>query len=63
MTDHDRAPDESSRSSVKLSRNSKGETQIEVKAYVGDTAEQVEEAKDLAVRVYNELAAKYGSST
>lgn len=44
------------RSSVKLVRNAKGETQIEVKVRVGDTVDEVTEAKAIAEQIYNDLA-------
>jgi hypothetical protein len=46
---------EEQRSSVKLVRNAKGDTQIEVKVYAGDTEQDVDRARDLAVRTYREL--------
>jgi len=48
-----------SRSSVKLVRNAKGDTQVEVKVYVGDSQEQVDQARDLAVRAYQELVRNF----
>ncbi len=47
------------RSSVKLSRNAKGETQIEVKVYSGDTSDDVDTAKAKAVEVYDSLRTEY----
>lgn len=53
---------ESSKSSIKLSRNAKGEMQVEVKIYTRGEDEPVEEwegrldeAKATAVRLYQEL--------
>jgi hypothetical protein len=46
-------------SSVKLSTNSKGEVQIEVKVYVPDTEIEVSKAQDLAIVTFNALRTKY----
>lgn len=48
-----------SRSSVKLTRNAKGDTQIEVKVYVGDSDDDLEHARQKAVDVYNQLRTEY----
>lgn len=46
-------PDErEQRSSVKLSLNAKRETQVEVKVYAGETQEEVDQLRALAVRTY-----------
>lgn len=52
-----------SRSSVKLTRNAKGDTQIDVKVYVGDSEHDIDDAKAKAIEVYNSLAAEYGSGS
>lgn len=54
-------PEAGARSSVKLTRNAKGDTQIEVKVRVGDTEDEVEESRKLAVQVYNSLVGEYRS--
>ena len=46
-------------SSVKLTTNSKGDVQIEVKVYTPDTAEDVVAAQTLAEATFNALRAKY----
>lgn len=46
-------------SSVKLTTNSKGDIQIEVKVYVPDTAEDVVAAQTLAEATFNSLRGKY----
>lgn len=52
-----------SRSSVKLTRNAKGDCQIEVKVYEGFDSAQFEFAKARAVEAYRELErAFYGSA-
>ncbi len=43
------------RSSVKLARNAKGDTQIEVKVRVGDTVTEVDAAKQIALATYQQL--------
>lgn len=48
-------------SSVKLVRNARGETQIEVKAYSDDEPMSLDYAAAEAQRVYDLLVAKYGS--
>ncbi len=48
-------------SSVKLVRNAKGDTQIEVKVRVGDTAADVAEAERIARQVYDNLHGAYGA--
>lgn len=51
-----------SRSSFKLARNAKGETQIEVKTYaLGDTEADETSARDAAVEHYNHLRELYPS--
>ena len=47
-------------SSVKLVRNAKGDTQIEVKVYAGDAADDVAEAERIARQVYDRLQQQYG---
>ena len=46
-------------SSVKLTTNSKGDVQIEVKVYAPDTAEDVIAAQTLAEATFNALRTKY----
>jgi hypothetical protein len=55
----------SEHSSVTLSRNAKGETQIEVVVRTGDTGgvETVGEAEELAVEVYERLRARFPMSS
>lgn len=53
---------ESSRSSFKLVRNAKMETQIEVKTYaLGDTPEDETAAREAAIQHYNHLRSLYPS--
>lgn len=47
-------------SSVKLIRNARGETQIEVRVAVSDSPAEVNSARDLAVSIFDGLATKYG---
>lgn len=55
---------EGGRSSVKVTRNAKGDAQWEVKVRVGDTEEQVVEAYKLAVKAHHALEAELvGGST
>ena len=42
------------RSKVKLSRNAKGDTQIELSIVAGETAEEARRIRDLAVQLYQE---------
>lgn len=49
-------------SSVKLVRNAKGDTQIEVKIRVGDTDADVAKAEELARAVYDRLNGHYGAT-
>jgi hypothetical protein len=51
------------RSSIRLTRNAKGDTQIDVKVRVGDTEADVAHARDLALRVYRELWAEFYGRT
>ncbi len=44
-----------SRSSVKISRNAKGEAQFEVKVYDGSTEEELDEVRRIAVVQYEAL--------
>jgi len=50
------------RSSVKISLNAKGEIQAEVKVRVGDTSEEVGEARRLAEINFDLLRSKYPRS-
>jgi hypothetical protein len=52
-------PEAGARSSVKLTRNAKGDTQIEVKVRVGDTEDEVETARRLAVETYENLRGSF----
>lgn len=49
-------------SSVKLIRNAKGDTQIEVKVRVDEEPGAVDAASAEAQRIYDALAAKYGGT-
>ena len=49
---------EGGRSSVKVTRNAKGDPQWEIKVRVGDTEEQVVEAYKLAVKAHHALEAE-----
>jgi tRNA threonylcarbamoyladenosine modification (KEOPS) complex Pcc1 subunit len=51
---------ESARSSVKLTRNAKGETQVEVKCYAAD-GEDVFTAEKEAISAYERLCARYSN--
>lgn len=42
------------KASVKVSMNAKGDAQVEVKSYVGTTDEELDKAREQAVRVYND---------
>lgn len=53
------APEESGRPSVRLTRNAKGEVQIDVKAYGGDDAIGLAEAGMAAEAEFNRLAGLY----
>ncbi|MDQ5820573.1 MAG: hypothetical protein M3540_03945 [Actinomycetota bacterium] len=44
------------RSSVKIGMNAKGEAQVEVKVYVDEDPQKLEEARQLAIRAYNDTA-------
>lgn len=58
--EHDNGQQADIRSSVKLVRNAKGETQIEVKVRaLNDTASEVIAAKELASTVYDDLRGRY----
>jgi hypothetical protein len=46
-------------SSVKLSTNSKGDVQVEVKVYVPDTLAEVADAQHTAESIFNSIRAKY----
>lgn len=51
------------RSSVKLTRNAKGDTQIEVKVRLGDDPMELDQTSTAAQAIYDELSAKYGVSS
>lgn len=55
MTERPEQPFES-RSSVAVTMNAKGEAQVAVKVYSGQDADELEQARSLAVKVYNETA-------
>lgn len=59
MTDSDNL-EGVTRSSVKLIRNAKGETQWELRVCVGDTEEQLNEARRIAVEQHAQLLAELG---
>ena len=59
-TEHDTPPTSEAASSVKLTRNAKGETQIEVKAYATDDMLTLRVVAANAQTIYDELAGKYG---
>jgi hypothetical protein len=42
------------KSSVKISMTAKGDATVEAKVYVGTTEDEIEDAKRLAIQVYNE---------
>jgi hypothetical protein len=46
---------------VKISRNSKGDAQFEVKAYVGEGEVELEAARLLALQQYRALEAEFGA--
>lgn len=50
-------------SSVTLTRNAKGDTQLTVKAYSEDEPGALEYASTEAQRVYDSLVAKYGDGS
>lgn len=47
------------RSSVKITRNAKGEAQFEVKAYTGEPLSVIEEARENAIHIYRELEREF----
>lgn len=49
------------RSSVVLSRNASGKTQVTVKRYVDEEPGALDAASAEAQRIYDELVARYGS--
>lgn len=55
------------RSGVRIEMNAKGQAQVKVSVYVGDTEQDLQEAKDLAVRTYQatvlQINATQGLST
>lgn len=51
------------RSSVKLTRNAKGDTQIEVKVRLGDDPMELDQTSTAAQAIYDELSSKYGVSS
>jgi hypothetical protein len=50
-----------SKGSVKITRNAKGEAQFEVKAYIGDTDDELTYVRLLAVNHYRALEAEFGA--
>lgn len=44
------------RSSVAIKMSAKGEAQVEVKVYTGQDGAELEQARQLAVKAYNETA-------
>lgn len=50
------------RSSIKLTRNAKGDTQIEIKVRVGDTEAEINEARRIAVATYKGLRDEFGAA-
>lgn len=59
MSVHEYAEAPEPRSSVKLSRNASGNTQIELKVVAGEEPGLIEAAKAKAVLLYNELCGVY----
>ena len=51
-----------SRSSVKLSLNAKGEVQIEVKSYVGDSEAAMMDARDRAIHTLEQTITHFATS-
>lgn len=49
---------EGGRSSVKVTRNAKGDPQWEIKVRVGDTAAEVAEAREIALATHRALEAE-----
>lgn len=61
MTDQHPNPDErEQRSSIKIVLNAKREAQVEVKVYAGDTADELETTRTLAVAAYRQTLADLG---
>lgn len=61
---HGELLEETARPSVKLTRNAKGDVQIEVKVYGLDASEDAAvNAAAVAQGIYDQLSAKYGSET
>lgn len=58
MSSHEHEPVEP-KSKVKLVRNAKGDTQIELSIVAGETPEEAERIRDLAVRLYQETYATF----
>lgn len=48
-----------SRSSIELTLNSKGETQVKTKIYEGADAKDLSDMEDLATKIHDRLVAKY----
>jgi hypothetical protein len=51
-----------SKGSVKISRNAKGEPQFEVKVYVGESAEDLDPVREVAIGQYNALYRDLGAA-
>lgn len=51
------------RSRIKLVRNAKGFTQVEVSIVVGDDPSDVDAAQQLAQQSYDALCARYGAAS
>lgn len=50
------------KSSVKITRNAKGDQQWEIKVRVGDTETEVQEAQRIALAVHQDLARTLGGA-
>ena len=57
MSEQEYAQQETSRSSIRITLNAKREAQVEVKVRVGDTAEEVAHAREIAVAQYRQTLA------
>jgi hypothetical protein len=54
--EHEYLPPVDSKSSVKITRNAKGDPQWEIKVRAGDTEAEVKEAQRIALAVHQDLA-------
>jgi hypothetical protein len=58
MSGHEHEAQQDARSSIKATRNAKGEPQFEVKVRVGDTEAELDEARRIAVAQYRALTSE-----